>query len=142
MSNVAGIDISKGTTILQVLSSAEGKISKANGGALKLGDVFATGKTSITDATFVDSNLTIRSLNSSANTLTITSTNTPITGIQTIDIEDANLEVKNGTSQELQINVGGSITSRGSSTITASSIKGANGSGTYDINVQNGTLTL
>ena len=136
------IDITKGTTILQGLSSAEGKISKTNGGDLKLGDVFATGKTSITNATFVDSNLTIRSLNSSANTLTITSTNTPITGIQTIDIEDANLEVKNGTSQELQINVGGSITSRGSSTITASSIKGANGSGTYDINVQNGTLTL
>lgn len=139
----AGIDISDGTTILQGLSSAEGKISKKNGsGDLKLGDVFATGKTSITNATFVDSNLTIRSLNSSANTLTITSTNTPITGIQTIDIEDATLEVKNGTSQELQINVGGSITSRGSSTITASSIKGANGSGTYDINVQNGTLTL
>ena len=137
-----GIDITNGTTILQGLSSAEGKISKTNGGALKLGDVFATGKTKIENATFVDSNLTIRSLNSSANTLTITSTNTPITGIQTIDIEDATLEVKNGASQELQINVGGSITSRGSSTITASSIKGANGSGTYDINVQNGTLTL
>lgn len=137
-----GIDISKGTTILQGLSNAEGKISKTNGGDLKLGDVFATGKTSITNATFVDSNLTIRSLNPSANTLTITSTTTPITGIQTIDIEDANLEVKNGTSQELQINVGGSITSRGSSTITASSIKGKDGSGTYDINVQNGTLTL
>lgn len=136
------IDITKGTTILQGLSGAEGKISKTNGGALKLGDVFATGKTKIENATFVDSNLTIRSLNSSANTLTITSTNTPITGIQTIDIEDATLEVKNGASQELQINVGGSITSRGSSTITASSIKGANGSGTYDINVQNGTLTL
>ena len=138
-----GIDITKGTTILQGLSGAEGKISKQNGnGDLKLGDVFATGKTSITNATFVDSNLTIRSLNSSANTLTITSTTTPITGIQTIDIEDATLEVKNGTSQELQINVGGSITSRGSSTITASSIKGKDGSNTYDINVQNGTLTL
>ena len=137
-----GIDITNGTTILQGLSSAEGKISKTNGENLKLGDVFATGKTSITNATFVDSNLTIRSLNSSANTLTITSTTTPITGIQTIDIEDATLEVKNGTSQELQINVGGSITSRGSSTITASSIKGKDGSNTYDINVQNGTLTL
>ena len=137
-----GIDITNGTTILQGLSSAEGKISKTNGGNLKLGDVFATGKTKIENATFVDSNLTIRSLNSSANTLTITSTTTPITGIQTIDIEDATLEVKNGTSQELQINVGGSITSRGSSTITASSIKGKDGSGTYDINVQNGTLTL
>lgn len=136
-----GIDITKGTTILQGLSSAEGKISKANGGDLKLGDVFATGKTSITNATFVDSNLTIRSLNSSANTLTITSSSA-VNGIQTIDIEDANLEVKNGTSQELQINVGGSITSRGSSTITASNIKGKDGSGTYDINVQNGTLTI
>lgn len=136
-----GIDITKGTTILQGLSSAEGKISKTNGGDLKLGDVFATGKTSITNATFVDSNLTIRSLNSSANTLTITSSSA-VNGIQTIDIEDATLEVKNGTSQELQINVGGSITSRGSSTITASSIKGANGSGAYNINVQNGTLTL
>lgn len=138
-----GIDITNGTTILQGLSGAEGKISKQNGsGVLKLGDVFATGKTKIENATFVDSNLIIRSLNSSANTLTITSTTTPITGIQTIDIEDATLEVKNGTSQELQINVGGSITSRGSSTITASSIKGKDGSGTYDINVQNGTLTL
>ena len=137
-----GIDITKGTTILQGLSGAEGKISKQNGnGDLKLGDVFATGKTSITNATFVDSNLTIRSLNSSANTLTITSSSA-VNGIQTIDIEDATLKVKNGTSQELQINVEGSITSRGSSTITASSIKGANGSGTYDINVQNGTLTL
>lgn len=137
-----GIDITNGTTILQGLSSAEGKISKKNGsGVLKLGDVFATGKTSITNATFVDSNLTIRSLNSSANILTITSSSA-VNGIQTIDIEDATLEVKNGASQELQINVGGSITSRGSSTITASSIKGANGSGTYDINVQNGTLTL
>lgn len=136
-----GIDITNGTTILQGLSSAEGKISKTNGENLKLGDVFATGKTSITNATFVDSNLTIRSLNSSANTLTITSSSA-VNGIQTIDIEDATLKVKNGTSQELQINVGGSITSRGSSTITASSIKGANGSGTYDINVQNGTLTL
>lgn len=136
-----GIDITNGTTILQGLSSAEGKISKTNGGDLKLGDVFATGKTKIENATFVDSNLTIRSLNSSANTLTITSSSA-VNGIQTIDIEDANLEVKNGTSRELQINVGGSITSRGSSTITASSIKGVNGSGTYDINVQNGTLTL
>lgn len=137
-----GIDITNGTTILQGLSSVEGKISKKNGsGVLKLGDVFATGKTSITNATFVDSNLTIRSLNSSANTLTITSSSA-VNGIQTIDIEDATLEVKNGASQELQINVGGSITSRGSSTIAASSIKGANGSGTYDINVQNGTLTL
>lgn len=136
-----GIDITNGTTILQGLSSAEGKISKTNGGDLKLGDVFATGKTSITNATFVDSNLTIRSLNSSANTLTITSSSA-VNGIQTIDIEDATLEVKNGTSQELQINVGGSITSRGSSTITASSIKGKDGSGTYDIKVQNGTLTL
>lgn len=136
-----GIDISKGTTILQGLSSAEGKISKTNGGDLKLGDVFATGKTKIENATFVDSNLTIRSLNSSANTLTITSSSA-VNGIQTIDIEDATLEVKNGTSQELQINVGGSITSRGSSTITASSIKGKDGSNTYDINVQNGTLTI
>lgn len=136
-----GIDITNGTTILQGLSGAEGKISKTNGGALKLGDVFATGKTKIENATFVDSNLTIRSLNSSANTLTITSSSA-VNGIQTIDIEDATLEVKNGTSQELQINVGGSITSRGSSTITASSIKGKDGSGTYDINVQNGTLTL
>lgn len=136
-----GIDITNGTTILQGLSGAEGKISKTNGGDLKLGDVFATGKTKIENATFVDSNLTIRSLNSSANTLTITSSSA-VNGIQTIDMEDATLEVKNGTSRELQINVGGSITSRGSSTITASSIKGANGSGAYNINVQNGTLTL
>ncbi|WP_300222401.1 autotransporter outer membrane beta-barrel domain-containing protein [uncultured Helicobacter sp.] len=135
-----GIDISKGTTILQGLSSAEGKISKANGGALKLGDVFATGKTKIENATFVDSNLTIRSLNSSANTLTITSTNTPITGIQTIDIEDANLTITNGTQPSLKLNENATITSRGVSKIEASQITAD--SGTYDIKVQNGTLTI
>ncbi len=136
-----GIDISKGTTILQGLSSAEGKISKANGGELKLGDVFATGKTKIENATFVDSNLTIRSLNSSANTLTITSTTTPITGIQTIDIEDANLTITNGTQPSLKLNKNATITSRGVSKIEASQIT-ASDSGTYDIKVQNGTLTL
>lgn len=135
-----GIDITNGTTILQGLSGAEGKISKTNGGDLKLGDVFATGKTKIENATFVDSNLTIRSLNSSANTLTITSTTTPITGIQTIDIEDANLTIKNGTQPSLKLNKNATITSRGVSKIEASQIT-AN-SGTYDINVQNGTLTL
>ena len=135
-----GIDISKGTTILQGLSSAEGKISKTNGGDLKLGDVFATGKTSITNATFVDSNLTIRSLNSSANTLTITSTTTPITGIQTIDIEDANLTITNGTQPSLKLNKNATITSRGVSKIEASQITAD--SGTYDIKVQNGTLTI
>lgn len=134
-----GIDITKGTTILQGLSSAEGKISKTNGGDLKLGDVFATGKTKIENATFVDSNLTIRSLNSSANTLTITSTNTPITGIQTIDIEDANLTITNGTQPSLKLNKNATITSRGVSKIEASQITA---SGTYDINVQNGTLTI
>lgn len=135
-----GIDITNGTTILQGLSSAEGKISKTNGGDLKLGDVFATGKTKIENATFVDSNLTIRSLNSSANTLTITSTTTPITGIQTIDIEDANLTITNGTQPSLKLNKNATITSRGVSKIEASQIT-AN-SGTYDIKVQNGTLTI
>lgn len=135
-----GIDITKGTTILQGLSGAEGKISKTNGGDLKLGDVFATGKTKIENATFVDSNLTIRSLNSSANTLTITSTTTPITGIQTIDIEDANLTITNGTQPSLKLNKNATITSRGVSKIEASQIT-AN-SGTYDIKVQNGTLTI
>ena len=135
-----GIDITNGTTILQGLSGAEGKISKTNGGDLKLGDVFATGKTSITNATFVDSNLTIRSLNSSANTLTITSTNTPITGIQTIDIEDANLTITNGTQPSLKLNENATITSRGVSKIEASQITAE--SGTYNVEVQNGTLTL
>lgn len=136
-----GIDITKGTTILQGLSGAEGKISKQNGnGDLKLGDVFATGKTSITNATFVDSNLTIRSLNSSANTLTITSTTTPITGIQTIDIEDATLTITNGTQPSLKLNKNATITSRGVSKIEASQITASDS--TYDIKVQNGTLTI
>ena len=136
-----GIDISKGQVILKGLSNAEASITKQNGGNLKLGDVFATGKTKIENATFVDSNLTVRAYDTNANTLTIKN-NTEVKGIKTIDIEDAKIDVKNGSSQELQLNVGGSITSRGSSTISASSIKGDNGSGTYDINVQNGTLTL
>ena len=67
-----------------------------------------------------------------------------MSGIQSIDISDANLEVKNGTSQELQLNVDGSIVSSGTSTIAASEIKAGDGSssGTYSVNIQNGTLTL
>ena len=136
------IDISKGQVILKGLSNAEASITKQNGGNLKLGDVFATGKTKIENATFADSNLAVRAYDSNANTLTIKNS-AEVKGIKTIDIEDAKIDVKNGSgNQALQLNVGGSITSRGSSTISASSIKGDNGSGTYDINVQNGTLTL
>lgn len=136
------IDISKGQVILKGLSNAEASITKQNGGNLKLGDVFATGKTKIENATFANSNLTVRAYDTNANTLTIKNS-AEVKGIKTIDIEDAKIDVKNGAGdQALQLNVGGSITSRGNSTISASSIKGDNGSGTYDVKVQNGTLTL
>ena len=138
-SNSNGINIKDGLTILQGVSdSVKGKIA-SGGGTLTLGNVSAYGATEISSATFSASNLTIRSLNSSANTLTITSTNTPITGIQTIDIEDANLTITNGTQPSLKLNENATITSRGVSKIEASQITA---SGTYDINVQNGTLTL
>lgn len=138
----AGIDITKGTTILKGLSNAEGKISKKNGGGdLKLGDVFATGKTSITDATFTDSSLTVRSYESGADTLTISKTSgTDLEGISTIDIEDANLVI-NSTLTTLKLNNEATIISKGDSKIKAGTIKSVD-SGAYNIAVQNGTLTL
>lgn len=135
------IDLSQALTLLQGVSSAEATISKGTG-TLTIGDVIATGKTKIESATFSNSNIKIRSIDSNANTLTITSTNA-VSGIQSIDIADANLSVQNGSSQELQLNVNGSITSNGTSTITASTIKaGSDNNGTYSINVESGTLTL
>lgn len=137
-----GIDIAKGTTILKGLSNAEGKISKKNGsGELKLGDVFATGKTSITDATFTDSSLTVRSYGSGADTLTISKTSgTDLEGISTIDIENANLVI-NSTLTTLKLNNKATIISKGDSKIKAGTIKSVD-SGAYNIAVQNGTLTL
>ncbi|RDU70653.1 beta strand repeat-containing protein [Helicobacter brantae] len=134
------IDLKQALTILQGVANAEATISKGSGN-LSLGNVIATGKTKIENATFSDSSIAIRSIDNSANTLTISSSSA-VSGVKSIDIKDAMLEVKNGTSQELQLNVDGSITSNGDSTITASSIKGSNGSGTYSINVGSGTLTL
>lgn len=136
-----GINIANGTTILQGLSGAEGKISKKNGsGELKLGNVFATGKTSITNATFVDSSLTVRAYGTGADTLTITSSGA-ITGIKSIDIEDAKLEVKNSSNgQELKLKDGATITSRGTTTISATTI--STESGTYNAQVSSGTLTF
>lgn len=134
------IDLTKALTMLQGVSNAEATISKGTG-ILSLGNVIATGKTKIDNATFSDSSITIRSIDSGANTLTISSTSA-VSGVKSIDIKDAMLDVKNGVSQELQLNVDGSITSNGNSTITASSIKGNNGNGTYSINIESGTLTL
>lgn len=145
--NASGdINIKDGLTILQGLSDdSKGKITTSNngGGKLTLGNVEATGITEISGATFSNSSLKIRSISSSVNTLTITSANA-VSGIQSIDISDANLTVQNGSSQELQLNVDGSIVSSGTSTIAASEIKAGDGSssGTYSVNIQNGTLTL
>lgn len=136
------IDLSQALTLLQGVGNAEATISKG-GGILKIGNVVAEGKTKIENGTFSNSNIKLRSIDSSANTLTINSSST-VSGIQSIDISDANLTVQNGSSQELQINIDGSIVSSGDSTITASTIKAGSdsSSGTYSVNIQNGTLTL
>lgn len=135
------INIKDGLTRLYGRGNATGKITTPSGGALTLGNVEAQGKTEIENATFSDSNITIRSIDDSNKTLTIKGTTT-IEGIKSIDIKDAGLEIKNsGSNADLQLNVDGSITSNGISTITASKITTQN-SGTYSINVESGTLTL
>lgn len=144
--NSGNIDLSQALTLLQGVSNAEATISNG-GGTLSIGDVVAEGKTKIADATFSNSNITVTSLGSGANTLTITSSAgspNPIGGIKSLDITDANLVV-NGSATSLQLKNEGMIISKGASTITAGSITAEqNGStdGTYSINIQNGTLTL
>lgn len=153
------IDLTKALTMLQGVSSAEATISKGSG-TLSLGDVIATGKTKITDATFNNSNITINALGSDANTLAVTNDASAVSGINNIDITDSNLviaktssgmqpylivhQTQYGEAQDLKLNGGGTITSRGTSTITAKTITAENGdgSGTYSINVESGTLTL
>lgn len=135
------IDLTKALTLLQGVNSAEATISKG-GGTLSIGDVVAEGKTKIENGTFSNSNIKIRSIDSSANTLTITSTNA-VSGIQSIDISDAKLDVKNsGINAELDIN--GDIVSNGDSTIVATTIKGGDKSrgGKYFVDIQSGTLAL
>lgn len=134
------IDVTKGLTILDGLSNAEATIS----GSLKLKNVQATGLTKIKNATFENANLTIRGYGSGANTLTIsddtTRTVTELKNIDTIDIEDANLEI-NTNLTTLILNDKAVITSKGDSKIKAGTIESVD-SGTYNIAVQNGTLTL
>lgn len=148
------IDLKQALTILQGESTAEATISKG-GGNLSLGNVEATGKTKITDATFNNSNITISALGSGADTLTITS-DSEVGGIASIDITDSGLVVETTGNvvqplpleqpaqtipQNLKLNKEtAKITSRGTSTISANSISAD--SGTYSINVESGTLTL
>lgn len=158
-SDSGNIDLAKALTMLQGVSSAEATISKGTG-TLSLGNVIATGKTKITDATFNNSNITIKALGSDANTLAVTNDASAVSGINNIDITDSNLviaktssgmqpylivhQTQYGEAQDLKLNGGGTITSRGTSTITAKTIAAENGdgSGIYSINVESGTLTL
>lgn len=135
------IDLTKALAFLQGVSNAEATISKG-GGTLFLGDVIATGKTKIDGATFSNSNIKIRSIDSTANTLTIKG-NSTISGIQSIDIADAKLDVKN-SSNGAELDINGNIISNGDSTIIATTIKGGDKSrgGKYFVDVQSGTLTL
>lgn len=139
-----GIDITQGLTRLFGTSSSSTAKIASGGGTLTLGDVQATGSTEISSATFASSNLEILGLGNSANTLSIKNTS-EVSGIQSIDITDANLTISNGSNQNLKLNDSAIITSRGTSTITASTITasdGNSGTGTYSINVESGTLTL
>lgn len=142
--NSGKIDLSQAITLLQGVSNAEATISNG-GGTLSIGDVVAKGKTKITDATFSNSNITVTSLGSGADTLTITSSaSNPIGGIKSLDITDANLVV-NGSATSLQLKNEGMIISKGASTITVGSItaeKNGSTDSAYSINIQNGTLTL
>lgn len=138
--NSGEIDLSRGEVILKGLSNAEASITKNNGGVLKLGDVFALGKTKIENATFVDSHVSVESYGSGADTLTLKNTS-EISGIASIDLKDAKIKVKSDNNGGvLKLNNGAVITSRGTSEINASSI--STQSGTYSLNIQNGTLIL
>lgn len=138
------IDITQGLTrLFGTSSSSTAKITSTDG-ILTLGDVQATGSTEISSATFASSNLEILGLGSNANTLSIKNTS-EVSGIQSIDITDANLTISNGGNQNLKLNDSAIITSRGTSTITASTITASDGNsgiGAYSINVESGTLTL
>lgn len=156
-SDSGDIDLKQALTMLQGVSSAEATISKGVGN-LSLGNVIATGKTKIENATFNNSNITIKALGSGADTLTITS-DSEVSGITSIDLTDSNLIVETAgktaqpllleqsaqtTPQSLKLikieEKNATITSRGVSKISANSI--SVDSGTYSVNVESGSLTL
>ena len=150
------IDLTKALTRLQGVSSAEATISKGTGN-LSLGDVEATGKTKITDATFNNSNITISALGSDANTLAITDDSKAISGISSLNLQNSNLVVvqttsniqpflivqspQSGITQDLKFNDKATITSNGDSSIIAKTIKAGESNGKLSLNIQSGTLT-
>lgn len=123
--------------------------SKSYGVTLKLHDIQATGKASIdgNGLNFIDSNITISNSGSGGKTLLQDrATDSLIAGtIDSITLNDGNLEFKNKNSTEASItlNADSVITSSGTSSLTLKTIKvGSNDKGLYSLNVIDGTFTL
>lgn len=155
-SDSGDIDLKQALTMLQGVSSAEATISKGVGN-LSLGNVIATGKTKIENATFNNSNITIKALGSGADTLAVINSN-EVSGISSVDLSDSNLAISSdsnsiqpfliihqpryGNPQDLKFNDKATITSNGTSSIVAKTIKaGSDNNGKISVNVQSGTLT-
>lgn len=123
--------------------------SKSYGVTLKLHDIQATGKASIdgNGLNFIDSNITISNSGSGGKTLLQDrATDSLIAGtIDSITLNDGNLEFKNKNSTEASItlNADSVITSSGTSSLTLKTIKvGSNDKGLYSLKVTDGTFTL
>lgn len=154
-SDSGDIDLKQALTMLQGVASAEATISKGTG-TLSLGNVIATGKTKIENATFNNSNITIKALGSGADTLAIIN-DTEVSNISSVDLSDSNLAISSdsnsiqpfliihqpryGNPQDLKFNDKATITSNGTSSIVAKTIKAGDNGGKISVNVQSGTLT-
>ncbi|ANV97570.1 hypothetical protein BBW65_01540 [Helicobacter enhydrae] len=147
--NNSPIDL-KGIVYLSSADSNEAQIKskKANNGGngLKIKHLISQGKARIEDKlTFDNANLEIFS-NGNAKTLTLKNTDTAssnkVSGVSNISLHNADLIINNGGSNaELEMTAGGSILSQGDSSIQANKVSVAS-SGTYTLQVKNGTLTL
>ncbi len=144
--DLQGIDSSSVTTKFLVAND-EGSY----GVTLKLHDIQATGKASIdgNGLSFIDSNITVSDSGTHGG-MTFqdrnTTTDNLIAGtIDSITLNDGNLEFKNKSDSDASItlNADSVITSSGTSSLTLKTIKvGSNDKGLYSLNVIDGTFTL
>ena len=134
----------KGKTVLEGTETAKASIeAKKNGndaGTLTLHDVEVRGSAELKNGfKFQDTNLSIYGVGNNK-TFTITGSNSPITGIKTIMLQDGILNVQNGVNQELKLNQGAVISSSGESELKTAGIS-VDGD-TFVLKVLDGTLKI
>lgn len=141
---------------LQGNESVDTKFLVANdkgsyGVTLKLHDIQATGKASVdrNGLSFIDSNITVSDSGTNGKTLLqdrAATADSLIAGtIDSITLNDGNLEFKdkNSTDASITLNADSTITSSGTSSLMLKTIKvGRDGKGLYSLNVTDGTFTL